>query len=82
MPITVFISVQGHDRLLEVDLPDNASIDTLRASVKKAGIQFEEDLAVFLDEGDEPIEWKGTKRPDHIKNLRPKSDCIRFLSTT
>ncbi len=31
MPITVFISVQTHDRLVEVDLPNNTSTEIIHA---------------------------------------------------
>lgn len=68
MPITVFIAVQNHDRLVEVDLPDNASVEIIHATVKEAGIEIEEDFILFHDEDDEPIEWHGHKRPDHIKH--------------
>ena len=38
----VFIAVQGHDRLVEVDLPENASIEFVHASAKEAGIEIDE----------------------------------------
>lgn len=68
MSITVFIAVQHHDRLVEVDLPDDASIEIVRTSIKEAGIEIEEEFILFHDEDDEPIDWKGPKRPDHIKH--------------
>lgn len=68
MSITVFIAIQHHDRLVEVDLPDDAPIEIVHASIKEAGIEIEEDLILFHDEDDEPIDWKGPKRPGHIKH--------------
>lgn len=68
MSHTVFIAVQGHDRLVEVDLPDNASIEIVHASVKEAGIEMGEDFILFHDEDDDPIEWHGNERPHHIKH--------------
>jgi hypothetical protein len=41
MSHTVFIAVQGHDRLVEVDLPDNVSIEIVHATLKEAGIEIE-----------------------------------------
>ncbi len=67
MSITVFIAVQGHDRLLEVELPDNASIEIVYAAINKAGIEIGKDFILFHDEEDEPLEWKDHKRPEHIK---------------
>jgi hypothetical protein len=63
----VFIAVQGHDRLVEVDLPENASIEFVHASVKEAGIEIDEEFILFHDEDDDPIEWQDHKRPHHIK---------------
>jgi hypothetical protein len=68
MSITVFVATQYHDRMVEVELPDNASIEIIHASVKEAGIEIEEDVILFHDEDDEPIHWNGPKRPDHIKH--------------
>lgn len=68
MSHTVFIAVQGHDRLVEVDLPDNASIEIIHAAVKEAGIEIDEEFILFHDEDDDPIEWHGHKRPPHIKH--------------
>ena len=67
MSITVFIAVQGYDRLLEVELPDDASIEIVHAAVKKAGIEIEENFILFHDEDDEPLDWKDHKRPGHIR---------------
>lgn len=67
MSHTVFIAVQGHDRLIEVDLPANASIEFIHASVKEAGIEIDEGFILFHDEDDDPIEWHGHKRPPHVK---------------
>lgn len=68
MSHTVFIAVQGYDRLVEVDLPDNASLAIIHASVNEAGIEIDEELILFHDEDDEPIEWHGSARPDSIKH--------------
>jgi hypothetical protein len=68
MSHTVFITVQGHDRLVEVDLPDNASIEIVHASVKEAGIEIDEEFILFHDEDGDPIEWQGHKRPHQIKH--------------
>lgn len=68
MSHTVFIAVQGHDRLVEVDLPNNASIEIIHATVKEAGVEIDEEFILFHDEDDEPIEWHDHKRPDHIKH--------------
>ncbi|MBE1529536.1 hypothetical protein GGC65_003992 [Sphingopyxis sp. OAS728] len=68
MSHTVFIAVQGNDRLVEVDLPGNASIEFVRASIKEAGIEIDGEFILFLDEDDDPIEWLGDKRPHHIKH--------------
>lgn len=68
MSITVFIAIQHHDRLVEVDLPENASIEIVQASIKEAGIAIEDDLILFHDEDDEPIDWKEPKRPVQIKH--------------
>ncbi len=68
MSHTVFIAIQGHDRLVEVDLSDNASIEIVHASVKAAGIEIDEEFILFHDEDDDPIEWPDHKRPHHIKH--------------
>lgn len=64
----VFIAVQGHDRLVEVDLPENASIEIVHATVKATGIEIDQEFILFHDEDDEPIEWQGHKRPHRIKH--------------
>jgi hypothetical protein len=68
MSHTVFIAVQGHDRLFEVDLPDNASIEIVHATLKEAGIEIEEEFNLFHEEDEDPIEWHGHKRPEQIKH--------------
>jgi hypothetical protein len=68
MSITVFIAIQGYDRLFEVELPDNASIGLVHAAVEQAGIGIEEDFILFHDEAEEPLDWKDQKRPEHIKH--------------
>lgn len=68
MSHTVFIAVQGHDHLVEVDLPENASIEIVHATVKAAGIEIDEEFILFHDDDDEPIEWSGHKRPQRIKH--------------
>ena len=65
MSHTVFVAVQGHDRLVEVNLPENGSIEFVHASVKGAGIEIDEEFILFHDEDDDPIEWHGDKRPHH-----------------
>jgi hypothetical protein len=67
MSHTVFIAVQGHDHLVEVDLPENASIEIVHATIKEAGIEIDEEYMLFHDEDDDPIEWHGRKRPHLIK---------------
>jgi hypothetical protein len=67
MPHTVFIAVEGHDRLIEVDLPNNASIEIIQTFVKEAGIEIDKEFILFHDEDDEPVEWPGNQRPGHIK---------------
>lgn len=77
MSHTVFIAVQGHDRLVEVDLPNNGSIEIIHATVKDTGVEIDEEFILFHDEDDESIEWHGHKRPDHIKHgakLHRKAD--------
>ncbi len=68
MSHTVFIAVQGHDHLVEVDLPENASIESVHATLKAAGVEIDEEFILFHDEDDELIEWRGNKRPPHIKH--------------
>lgn len=45
MPHIVFIAVQGNDRLVEADLPENASIEIVHATVKAAGIEIDEEFS-------------------------------------
>ena len=68
MSHTVFITVQGHDHLVEVDMPENASLEIVHATVKAAGIEIDEEFILFHDEDDEPIDWHGSKRPHHMKH--------------
>lgn len=90
MSITVFIAVQGHDRLVEVNLSDHASINDVRASIGEAGIEIDESLILFHDEDDEPIEWKDPKLPNKIKNGAKLHLCrcrkievmVRYLDQT
>jgi hypothetical protein len=44
MPHTVFVAVQSHDRMVEVDPPENASIEIVHATVKAAGIEIDEEF--------------------------------------
>ena len=67
MPITVFITVQNQDRLLEVDLPDDLSPESVHAALKEVGAEIGEDLILFHDDEDEPIETRGHNRPLRIK---------------
>jgi hypothetical protein len=67
MPITVFITVQNQDRLLEVDLPDDLSPESVHAALKEVGAEMGEDLILFHDDEDEPIETRGHNRPLRIK---------------
>ena len=57
-----FIADEGHDRLIEVDLRDNASIEIIHASVKEAGIEIDEELILFHDDED-PVECTGYSLP-------------------
>ncbi|MGX7896043.1 hypothetical protein [Tsuneonella sp. HG222] len=90
MPHIVFIAVQGHDNLVEVDLPDNASIEIVHAAVKEAGIEIDEEFILFHDEDDDPIEWHGHERPHNIKHgaklhlsrCRKVDVTIHFLEQT
>ncbi len=68
MPITVFLNIQGFDRLVEIELPDNASIEIVHTAVKRAGIEIDDDLILFHDEDEAPVVWNSHERPAHLKH--------------
>ncbi len=67
MNISAFIFVQEHDRLVEVELVETASIETVRAALRDAGVDVTDEFVLFHDEDETPLEWFGEGRPPMLK---------------
>jgi len=55
MSQSIFVQIQGDTRLLEVPVAATLTEAGLHAALASAGITVGPDLAVFIDESDEPI---------------------------
>ncbi|PKP72185.1 MAG: hypothetical protein CVT83_01180 [Alphaproteobacteria bacterium HGW-Alphaproteobacteria-5] len=88
--ITAFIQTDGKPDLIEVDLPEDISIDDLAALLKRHGIDLSDNDEIFIDEADEPLKSKGKDRVPslrrgcriHVTRCRKIRVSVNFLGRT
>ena len=64
---TVFIQVQDRPGIVEAEVPIPATVDDIRRALKHAGIEFDKDTAVFIDESEEPLKHDDTQPVEALK---------------
>ncbi|ODR99365.1 hypothetical protein AUC68_05180 [Methyloceanibacter methanicus] len=70
--IAAFVQVQDKPGIAEVEIEAPATFDHIRHALKGAGVEIDEETALFIDEHEEPLHH-GHKEP--VGHLRPGS-CI------
>ena len=68
MSQSLFVQVQGDARLIEVPVADSPTEAELLAALENAGVALGPDLAVFIDEGEEPLSGDRERRIGGIKD--------------
>lgn len=90
MSQSLFVQIQGDTRLIEVPVAQTLTETELLAALASAGIALGPDLAVFIDESDEPIGGAPARQVAgvkdgcrvHVARCRRIKTVVHFMEKT